>query len=139
MEPTAAEKLLKQHGLSSTAIRLEVLGILLSHDTPVSTRDLEMQLSKPFDRVTLYRTLRVFAERKLVHRIQVSENCVAYKAPYGFEEGKAAEHLHFHCTHCDQVFCMPQIPIQEVSLPAGFQKSKSQLVVDGLCIKCNIG
>jgi Fur family ferric uptake transcriptional regulator len=139
MEPTAAEKLLKQHGLSSTAMRLEVLGILLSYDKPVSTRDLEMELSKPFDRVTLYRTLRVFAERKLVHRIQVSENCVAYRAPYGLEEGKSSEHLHFHCTHCDQVFCMPQIPIQDVSLPAGFQKSKSQLVVDGLCIKCNIG
>lgn len=62
------ETKLNQNGVRPTAMRLLVLEALLNRNTAISLSDLEKELEKS-DRVTLFRTLKTFQEKGLVHSI----------------------------------------------------------------------
>ncbi|MEQ9438450.1 MAG: hypothetical protein RIG62_05360 [Cyclobacteriaceae bacterium] len=61
------ENTLKEKKIRPTAMRLLVLEYLLGQDVAVSLTDLYQSFENS-DRVTLYRTLKVFEENRLVHR-----------------------------------------------------------------------
>ena len=73
---------LEQSNLRKTAIRKEVLQLFLkAKGNALSSRDIESQLENP-DRITLYRTLRTFEEKGLIHRpLMVVAKIVMRSAP----------------------------------------------------------
>ena len=60
---------LKDHDIRPTKIRIEVLNIFLESDHALSHSDLETQIGKKYDRVTLYRTLDILDKKGIIHKI----------------------------------------------------------------------
>ena len=131
------EKLYKKH-IRPTAMRLLVLETLSGQKTAISLSNLEKSFENS-DRITLYRTLKTFKENGLVHRIDDGTGAPKYAL---CEEGCDCDierdlHVHFHCKMCNETFCLPKYKIPEIGLPEKFRPEEANLVVKGICAKCN--
>jgi Fur family ferric uptake transcriptional regulator len=45
-------------------------------------------------------------------------------------------HVHFKCQHCQQTFCLHEVPIQSFPMPPGFVPNDYQLLISGTCPSC---
>jgi Fe2+ or Zn2+ uptake regulation protein len=64
---TFVKETLKTHQLRNTTCREEVIGLFHRKAIALSHSDLESNLGNLFDRVTLYRTLKTFVEKGILH------------------------------------------------------------------------
>lgn len=132
------ENILIAKQINPTAMRLLVLEFLLKQTSAISLGGLEDSFQHS-DRVTLYRTLKTFEEKGLIHTIQDGTGSVKYALCQNECNGEVHYdlHLHFYCTICKQLFCLPKSKMPEVLLPNNFQVSEVSLVARGICDKCN--
>lgn len=131
------ENRLHKRSIKPTTMRLLVVQALADQGTAISLSDLERVFEKS-DRVTLYRTLKTFQEKGLVHSIDDGTGAPKYAL---CEEDCECElerdlHVHFHCRVCTDTFCLPKYKIPEISLPDKFKPEEANLVVKGVCAKC---
>ncbi len=131
-------ELLKARGLRRTTARETILHLLAKAGRPLSHQDiLRRKGSRSFDRVTVYRTLETLQRAGLLHRIQGTDGawrfCTHGEGPTG---DCAGNHIHFLCSKCDQMSCLPEQPLPWVEAPAGAIIRSKQLVVHGLCAAC---
>lgn len=119
-------------------MRLLVLRYLLSRKTAVSLSDIEEYFDNS-ERTTLYRTLKTFEENGLVHQIDDGTGIAKYALcePNCNCEIEQDLHLHFHCTECNETVCLTDRKIPYINLPEGYQAEDVNLVVKGICQKCN--
>ena len=131
------EQKLAQKKINPTAMRLLVLDLLLKQNAAISLRDIEKCL-EPADRITIYRTLKTFEEKGLIHTID--DGTGAPKYALCAEECDDHEHhdlhVHFYCTCCKETVCLQNSKIPDVALPNNFTLSEMNLVVKGICGKC---
>lgn len=132
--------LLEEHGLRRTNFRKEVLSIFFSNKGKALTNSqLEQELNQ-FDRITLYRTLRSFEKRGLIHQAIDSKGQTKYALC-----GEACDvhdhsdgHAHFHCTKCGETRCMDNISKSMSDLvPKGYQIEDIQITLSGICETCH--
>ena len=132
-----AANLLKTTGGRATQARLLVLGILLEATAALSHWEIEQQAhirGLAADRVTLYRVLDWLVEQGLAHKIMGADRTWRYNA---HAELNHAQHAHFHCQSCQQVFCLEQLqPAVLLSLPPGYQLRHVEINLQGLCPAC---
>ena len=64
--------LLKSKKISETPFRKEVLAIFDKHNNAIPLSVVEKELKK-FNRITLYRTIKVFLEKGIIHEITITE------------------------------------------------------------------
>ena len=132
------EKILKKHHLRHTPFRAEVLQIFANAGKALSSHDIELQLSDA-DRITLYRTLKSFEEKGIIHK--AIDGTITQK--YAICEAHCTEHhhhdkhVHFHCESCQNTFCIEQVVVPQIDLPSGFKVRQSNMVVSGLCKDCD--
>ena len=131
------EKKLKDKQVRPTTMRLLVLETLQKQLAAVSLQDLEIAFEKA-DRITLFRTLKTFEEKGLVHRIEDGSGSTKYAlcADACSEEHHHDLHVHFYCTNCKETFCLPKSKVPDVPLPERFQAEEASLLVKGLCSRC---
>ena len=132
------EQILKKNNVKPTAMRLLVLQFLLNKKSAISLTDVEDYFVKS-DRTTLYRTLKTFVESELTHKIDDGTGITKYAL---CEENCHCEintdlHLHFHCKLCNETSCLTDHKIPNISLPKNFIAEDVNLVVKGICDKCN--
>jgi len=132
------EQILKKNNVKPTAMRLLVLQFLLNKKSAISLTDVEEYFVKS-DRTTLYRTLKTFVESELAHKIDDGTGITKYAL---CEENCHCEietdlHLHFHCKLCNETSCLTDHKIPNISLPKNFIAEDVNLVVKGICDKCN--
>ena len=125
---------LKRFGLSKTAIREEVLSLLFKSEAALSPKELEDKLEGPIDRVTLYRTLKLFDEKKMIHKVILEDQTTKYVL---VNPEKGTQHPHFHCIICDKVVCLHNSPLPCCQLPDGFSAQSQSTIVEGICQDCN--
>lgn len=131
-------KLLEKHGLSKTPPRLNVLSILTSREVATPESYLEKKLGDRVDRVTLYRTLKTFEEKGILHKV-LDQNGTANYAVCSercSEEKHYDEHMHFNCLICNKIYCMDEMKLPQVKLPRGFKAKSINLTVRGICRQC---
>ena len=133
------ESLLQIRNVRPTAMRLLVLEALNSRRTAISLSELEIVLENS-DRVTLFRTLKTFQEKGLVHSIDDGTGSPKFAL---CEEGceciiERDLHVHFHCRQCGDTLCLPKYKIPEINLPTNFQGEEANLVVKGVCGNCRV-
>lgn len=133
------QRLLRNQGLRKTIIREEVLSLFLSEDRALSHGEVEELFNGKFDRVTIYRTLKTFEDKGLIHRVIDDGAVVKYAscAADCDEHEHHDNHVHFKCSQCSQTFCLHDLPIEEFSLPKGFIAEDYQLLITGVCKQCN--
>jgi len=131
------EHKLTSKNIKPTAMRQLVLKVLTEQKTAISLPELEQKFDKA-DKATLYRTLKTFEKNKLIHSIDDGAGPVKYALC--LEECTCSLddlHVHFHCVKCGQTYCLHEIPVPSINLPAGFQLESVDMVVQGVCPNCN--
>lgn len=132
------EMMLTEKSVGPTAMRILILEYLLKQTSAISLQDLEKDFDHA-DRSTLYRTLKTFEEKGLIHQIQDGTDATKYALCA--EACKAGSHydlhLHFYCYTCKQTFCLPKHTVPEVTTPKGYQLRELNLVAKGVCDGCS--
>lgn len=134
---TLSSRLLKDFGLRSTSTRQEVLRVFLMREYALSHGDIEREIQGELDRVTVYRTLKTFLDRGLIHKVLDDEGSLKYALcnEACSEATHHHEHVHFKCTKCGQTSCV-DVDIPPVRLPAGYRAGEMNLLIQGLCPQC---
>ncbi len=133
------EKFLLSKDIRPTAMRILVYKFLAAKDIAVSLADIEFTFEKS-ERTTLYRTLKTFEEKGIVHQVDDGSGVAKYAL---CELGCNCEmgtdlHLHFHCNACGETQCLTERKIPIVNLPKGYTAKDANLVVKGICNNCNV-
>ena len=128
-----AKDLLTHHDLRHTACREEVLDLFLSESHALSHADIEKNLEQLFDRVTIYRTLKTFLEKQIIHKVLDDSGNLKYALPHLHQH----PHVHFKCHICGLTNCLEEVEIPRIQLPAGYQIRNTDLLVQGVCNICN--
>lgn len=131
------EHLLKRHQLKRTEPRLRVLSLLSVKNEATSQPDLESVIGD-VDRVTLYRILSAFEEKGIIHKVFDLNGTANYALCSSdcAEHDHHDEHLHFNCTLCKNVYCLDDLDLPNIKLPAGFKLEGFNFSATGLCPKC---
>lgn len=133
-----AEQRVRCHGIRPTALRLLILSALDNRRNPVSALDLELELDT-VDRSTITRTLAVFAEKGLIHLIDDGTGIPKYEScPSCHHHIKEDMHVHFHCQSCGRTYCLPEIAVPQVELPADFIVERTNYTLTGICSSCSM-
>lgn len=132
------EQVLASKDIRVTAMRLLIYRFLAEKEVAVTLTDIENAFAKA-ERTTLYRTLKTFEEKKIVHQIDDGTGISKYAL---CEKGCNCEieqdlHLHFHCNLCNETVCLTEHKIPQIKVPDGFVSENVNLVVKGICDKCS--
>ncbi len=130
------DKKLKSRNIKPTAMRELVLKVLTEQKTAISLPELEDKFIYA-EKSTLYRTLKTFEDKKLIHSIDDGSGAIRYAVCQDTCECNPDDlHVHFYCTSCKQTFCLNEISIPEINLPSGFSLKSVNMVVKGICLNC---
>ena len=128
--------LMMHHGVKPTANRTLIAATLLSAGRPMSMAELEDDIGT-IDKSGISRTLALFREQHLVHTIQDGSDGVRYELCHSHSDSHDEDaHVHFYCTSCRKTFCLEDIAIPEVALPAGYEGDSVNYMVSGICPEC---
>ena len=131
-------QLLESKGIRPTAMRLMTYKRLAELEVAISLGDLEKDF-KVSERSTLFRTMKAFEEKGIVHQIEDGTGVIKYAL---CEENCECEvgndlHIHFHCNNCNETVCLTELKIPHINLPDGYITEDINLVVKGICEKCS--
>ena len=131
------EEKLARKNINPTAMRILVLKLLLAQNKAISLSEIEKGLA-PADRITIYRTIKTFEEKGLVH--MVDDGTGSPKYALCIDKCGANEHhdlhVHFYCIGCKETYCLPNSKIPDISLPVNFSPIEMNLLVKGTCDNC---
>ena len=136
-------RILKEHNLKVTKIRLEVLDLLIKSGIAMSHSQISEKLdSEAVDKVTLYRTLNTFTEAGIAHKVATEDRNWLYAIfdeDAHEESDHSHEHAHFICDECDKIYCFPiEENVTEIQQQhkMGFQIKSKEVRLHGLCPIC---
>ena len=134
-----AEDLLVVHKVRKTKIRLDILNFFLSKNYALAHSEIELAIDANYDRVTIYRTLKSFEEQGLIHKVLDESGTSKYAlcASHCISHKHNDAHIHFNCEKCGHTFCLEDIAIPFVSLPADYQLISYNFLVQGVCKDCS--
>ena len=127
--------LLKKSGLSITPLRKEVLAFLLENE--VSSLDDIKKNIKEFDRVTLYRTVKVLIKFKIIKELSfenkkfLSLNRNINKSSDSFEQS-----VYFYCMYCNNLTFLNN-KIVSFDITPDYEVHQSESIISGKCNLCN--
>ena len=127
--------LLKKSGLSITPLRKEVLTFLLENE--VSSLDDIKKSIKEFDRVTLYRTVKVLIKFKIIKELSfenkkfLSLNRNIHKSSDSFEQS-----VYFYCMYCNNLTFLNN-KIISFDITPDYEVHQSESIISGKCNLCN--
>ena len=132
-------EILKKFNLYDTASRSDILKVLVSSKLALSVVEIRKMLEQDCDRVTLYRNLKLFTEKGILHQIHIDGQVSKYVLPDSIvkPETTYTEHLHFKCTRCNEVKCLTEYTLDSMELPEGYKMLGANFVVFGICNMCN--
>ncbi len=132
------EQLLKKHNIKTTSVRLLVLEVFLKKKFAISLSDIESELPWS-DRISIYRTLKTFKEKSLIHEVKDGAKSVKYAlCTENCELTKHRIHPHFHCEKCDKTICLEEQNIRLENIPPQLKINNYSLILNGLCADCQV-
>ena len=131
-------QLLRANQLKITQPRLRVLATISDKPTAISQPDLEKILGTEIDRVTLYRILASFEEKGILHKVFDLHGTATYAlcSTRCSADHHHDQHVHFICSVCNSVFCLDEISLPKIQLPANFSLHALAINAVGLCATC---
>ncbi|MHA7944448.1 Fur family transcriptional regulator [Formosa sp. 3Alg 14/1] len=132
------ETFLESKSIRVTAMRILIFKFLSEKQEAVTLSDIENAFDKA-DRTTLYRTIKTFEDKEIVHQIDDGTGVTKYALcePNCHCDLDTDLHLHFHCTVCEATICLTDHKIPKIKVPKGFIAEHVNLVVKGVCDKCS--
>ena len=96
----------------------------------------KQKIDKSFDRVTVYRTLKTFTDRGIIHKVLDDTGNIKY-AIERENHPNFHSHIHFKCNICGLTNCLENVEIPIIQLPLGYKLREADLLVQGICKLCN--
>jgi Fur family ferric uptake transcriptional regulator len=131
---------LKDFKLRQTDCRAEMLAVFNDNPHALAHGDVERSLPEKFDRVTVYRTLKTFLEKGIIHKVLDDEGGTKYAlcrdACHAADHQHHHDHVHFKCNRCGLTTCLDDVAVPTLSLPAGYRREETNLLVQGICPTC---
>ena len=139
--PSPAEAILKAHNLRRTPVRLGVLDVLAGGKHPQDAAEIIGKLPSHIDRVTVYRTLNTFVEKKIIHRVRGEDRSWRYATGDADQHSPSHSHPHFVCDDCGEVECLettsiPQDFVKSMSVEKQYRVDYPEVTLHGSCPKC---
>lgn len=126
-------------GIRPSVQRVAVYSYLCEHPVHPTVETVYAALSPDYptlSKTTIYNTLKLFEEKKLVQTIKIEDDKLRYDAD-------TSQHLHFKCERCGRVFDIfddRNLPAYtekcRLLAPAGFEVTKIQTNLWGICADC---
>ena len=136
MDDAALTELMSRHDIRPTANRILILRMLQRESRPLSLGELEDRLPL-IDKSNISRTLTAFRSRHLVHVLESGDEVMRYELCLSHSEDADDDmHVHFYCEQCHRTFCLSDLAIPTVEIPAGYQARTATYLVKGLCPEC---
>lgn len=131
-------QILIAHGLKQTQKRKAVLALFYTHDYALSSKMIEQNFTS-FDRVTLYRLLNSFEEQGLIHKVVNEQGEIYYAKCTSCQHATHYDnHIHFHCSSCQKIYCLEDVNPTSIKVPDGFTMQTVHLDVYGICKICTV-
>jgi len=138
------EKLLREKGLKVTAQRMAVLSALSgepdSHLTAEEIYNLVKAGSPEIGLATVYRTIQILLELKIIDRIYLDDGYVRYELGHVYEEEDGHHHHHLICVKCGKVRSFQGDLLEEfekrMEEKTGFQIQDHDVKLYGYCEDC---
>ncbi|MFM2394196.1 MAG: hypothetical protein RLZZ546_2178 [Bacteroidota bacterium] len=135
-----SHEVFKKAKIKNTPIRNQILEIFNRANYALSHGEIEAHF-EDIDRITLYRTLKTFEEKGVIHKI----TDLSGVSKYALCESKCVEHhhhlhhahLHFQCEVCNNTFCIENVEIPKITLPSHFLVTGQSITMTGKCTKCH--
>lgn len=122
---------LKKSGLKNTNPTTAVYNILQKNHTPLSAQQIWQKLGKKNNLVSIYRILEKLSQKDIIQTDSLQDKKGRLEKIYYLA---TRHHHHFVCQKCQKSFCLP-CPLK-IKLPKNFKITKHQLLISGLCPKC---
>jgi Fur family transcriptional regulator, ferric uptake regulator len=134
MNKNTEEKLLQKNA-KPTSMRILIYDLLSSQKVALSLSEIESTFEYA-DRITIYRTLKTFEEKGIIHSIQ-ENNTTKYILCDDMcnEETHNDWHLHFYCKICKQTTCKEDVIIPK-TIKGDFRIDEIRFFAKGICEKC---
>ncbi len=133
------EQIIKRAGIRNTSFRNQVLELFVNSRRALSSQDIESNL-KEVDRSTLFRTLRTFENKGIIHKAIDGTSTMRYAmcSHDCSEHVHHDQHIHFRCISCKSTLCMDELSFPNVDLPAGFVAEELEIIIKGICDECGV-
>ena len=138
------EKLLRKKGLKVTAQRVAVLSALSketdSHLTAEEIYERVKESSPEIGLATIYRTIRMLLELKIIDRIYLDDGYVRYELGHVYEDEDSHHHHHLICVKCGRVMSFQGDLLEEfenrIEDKTGFRIQDHDVKLYGYCTDC---
>jgi Fur family ferric uptake transcriptional regulator len=133
----AIRNILKKASLRVTPVRVQVLDLITNSNKALSSQDIEAELHD-VDRITLYRTLKTFEKKGIIHEAIDGTNKTKYAMCIDecSEHHHHDSHAHFHCESCGKTVCVEDVTIPKVQLPEHLKIRQANIILQGECDQC---
>lgn len=131
------EEILQQRAVRITPMRQLLLQYFLKSRHTLNLAELENAFPKA-DRITIYRTLKTFEEKGIIHSIENGVAGIKYALckEHCTESKHTDYHPHFHCLKCDRISCLETVFIPPIQLPEGYRSQEVNMTIKGICKNC---
>ncbi|HKJ34005.1 MAG TPA: transcriptional repressor [Balneolales bacterium] len=142
MNTSVIKNILHNNHLKATKVRIDVLSVLIDSESALSHHEISRALTEAeVDKVTLYRTLKAFEKKRLIHKVATKDRNWQYAMCVHHDQKLSIDnsHAHFICDKCDKIFCLPgtnKITISGIHYPDNFIITRKELRLHGLCPDC---
>ena len=140
MMKNAVLNTLQKNELRHTGCREDTLLLFFDEDTALSHGNLEKTLGQKYDRVTIYRTLKTFVEKGILHKV-LDEDGLRYALckEACTDHHHQHDHVHFKCSTCGKTSCLNDVIVPKIQLPNGYSSQEVNLLIQGICGNCEKG
>ncbi|MBN2663073.1 MAG: transcriptional repressor [Bacteroidales bacterium] len=130
------KQILHEIDLKFTPCRQGIISTIAESKNALSENEIKEKLDEKFDRTTFYRSFKTLLDKNIIHKIVVDNQVVKYALDNSIT--LKVHHAHFYCYQCGAVKCMDEIPVTSPKLPDGFYIQETEVIIKGLCDKCNL-
>lgn len=132
------EDLLKNAGLKITSSRLEILSIILGSDQALSYQQIASKMATKHDKVTVYRSLKTFTDKQLVHEVKTEDAPSKYSGCLSecSHDKHHDSHVHFTCKICNKTTCLYDVKMPTFNFENGYEADEVILNIKGKCKEC---
>ena len=133
------ELILSEIGINKTKFRIDLLNFFYSTKGSLSVEDILNNFNNSINKVTIYRCLRSFENKGLIHEVPGNNNRIRY-ALCNKKDCNSTSHNHNHghflCSSCNQTFCLEKVKVPEIRSIKGFFVNQIKLNIEGFCRDC---
>lgn len=128
--------ILKKFRVHVTKPRILILEAFLQASQSLDYHYFLYEHGYPFERTTLFRTLRLFTQKKIIYMVSAhgTDKYLLHRNAQDLDSEPA--YSSFVCINCGKAIPLDSIQISSLKMPQGFSKKESEIIIHGLCPAC---